>query len=61
MIYTVVGEYEEAINQLEYLMSIASGDIVSIPVLRLDPMWDPLRENPRFKSLFEESSEERIR
>ncbi|GAG19367.1 unnamed protein product, partial [marine sediment metagenome] len=36
MIYTVVGEYEEAINQLEYLMSIASGDIVSIPVLRLD-------------------------
>jgi TolB-like protein/Flp pilus assembly protein TadD len=37
MIYTVVGEYEEAINQLEYLMSIPSGDIVSIPVLRLDP------------------------
>jgi TolB-like protein/Flp pilus assembly protein TadD/predicted Ser/Thr protein kinase len=51
MIYTVVGEYEEAINQLEYLMSIPSGDIVSIPLLRLDPMWDPLRQHPRFKSL----------
>jgi serine/threonine-protein kinase len=50
MIYTVVGEYEEAINQLEYLMSIASGDIVSIPVLRLDPMWDPLRQHPRVES-----------
>jgi tetratricopeptide (TPR) repeat protein len=55
MIYTVVGEYEEAINQLGYLMSIASGDIVSIPVLRLDPMWDPLRQHPRFQSLLEEN------
>ena len=55
MIYTVAGEYEEAINQLEYLMSIASGDIVSIPVLRLDPMWDPLRQHPRFKRLLEEN------
>jgi serine/threonine-protein kinase len=55
MIYTVVGEYEEAINQLEYLISIASGDIVSIPVLRLDPMWDPLRQHPRFQSLLEEN------
>jgi len=55
MIYTVVGEYEEAINQLEYLMSIESGDIVSIPVLRLDPIWDSLRQHPRFKRLLEEN------
>jgi len=55
MIYTVVGEYEEAINQLEYLMSIPSGDIVSIPVLRLDPVWDPLRQHPRFQRLLEEN------
>jgi hypothetical protein len=45
----------EVINQLEYLMSIPSGDIVSIPVLRLDPMWDPLRQHPRFKRLLEEN------
>lgn len=55
MIYTIVGEYEEAISQLEYLMSIPSGDIVSIPVLRLDPVWDPLRQHSRFKSLLEEN------
>ncbi len=55
MIYTIVGEYEEAINQLEYLMSIPSGDIVSIFVLRLDPVWDPLRQHPRFQRLLEES------
>ncbi len=55
MIYTVVGEYEEAINQLEYLMSIPSGDIVSISVLRLDTMWDPLRQHSRFQSLLGEN------
>jgi TolB-like protein/Tfp pilus assembly protein PilF len=55
MIYTVVGEYEEAINQLEYLMSIPSGDILSIPLLRLDPMWDPLRQHPRFQRLLGEN------
>jgi len=56
-IYVVVGEYEEAINQLEYLLSIPSSEFiwqfVSIPLLRLDPLWDPLRENPRFQSLLE--------
>jgi serine/threonine-protein kinase len=55
MIYTVVGEYEEAINRLEYLMSVASGDIVSIPVLRMDPVWDPLRQHPRFQRLLEDN------
>jgi len=57
-IYVVVGEYEEAINQLEYLLSIPSSEFiwqfVSIPLLRLDPLWDPLHENPRFQSLLEE-------
>jgi len=50
-IYSVVGEYEEALNQLEYLMSIAAGEIANVSLLRLDPTWDPLREHPRFQSL----------
>jgi len=50
-IYTVTGLYEEAINLLEFLMSVPAGNYVSVPVLRLDPRWDRLRGHPRFQSL----------
>ena len=53
IIYTIAGEYDEAINQLEYLLSIPSGDLISVPLMRVDPMWDPLRDHPRFKRLLE--------
>ena len=56
-IYTVIGEYEEAIDLLEYLLSIPSAEFlwqsVSIPLLRLDPQWDPLREHPKFQRLLQ--------
>lgn len=50
-IYVMVGEFDAAIDQLEYLLSIP-GEL-SIPLLRLDPAWDPLRDHPRFKKLLE--------
>jgi len=56
LIYTLVGQYEDALSQLEYLFSIPAGDIISVLTLQLDPDWDPLRENPRFKRLVEEYS-----
>jgi serine/threonine-protein kinase len=52
-IYAVIGEYENALDQLEYLMSIPAGFIVSVQSLRLEPIWDPLREHPRFQQLIE--------
>jgi len=48
-ICVMVGEFDRAIDQIEYLLSIP-GDL-SIPLLRLDPVWAPLREHPRFKKL----------
>jgi serine/threonine protein kinase/Flp pilus assembly protein TadD len=60
-IYTVVGEYEEALDQLEFLMSIAAGEVATVALLRLDPKWDPLRDLPRFKRLVEENSEKEKR
>ncbi len=48
-IYTLLGEQDAAIEQLELLLSIPSD--ISVPLLRIDPLWDPLREHPRFKAL----------
>jgi serine/threonine protein kinase/TolB-like protein len=48
-IYTMVGEYDEAIRLLETAMSEAG--YLGIGALRLDPAWKPLRNNPRFQAL----------
>jgi serine/threonine protein kinase/tetratricopeptide (TPR) repeat protein len=49
-IYVMVGDYDSAIDQLEYLLSIPS--YTSIPYLRIDPTWSPIRNHPRFQKLF---------
>jgi tetratricopeptide (TPR) repeat protein len=48
-IYVMVGRFDFAIDQIEFLLSIPGP--LSIPWLRLDPAWAPLREHPRFKKL----------
>jgi serine/threonine-protein kinase len=50
-IYSMVCEYELAMDMLEYLLS-KPGEF-SIPLIRLDPAWDPLRNHPRFQKLIE--------
>ncbi len=42
--YVMVGEYEAAIDQLDYMLSIPSR--ISVPLLRIDPLYDPLRDHP---------------
>jgi TolB-like protein/tRNA A-37 threonylcarbamoyl transferase component Bud32/Tfp pilus assembly protein PilF len=51
MIYVKCGENEKAIDQLEFLLSIPS--FISPGLLRVDPFWKPLRDNPRFRRLAE--------
>jgi eukaryotic-like serine/threonine-protein kinase len=50
-IYTMLGEYDGAIEQLELLLSVPS--TLSVSHLRLDPAWDPLRDRPGFRRLLE--------
>jgi serine/threonine-protein kinase len=47
----MVGEYDAAIDQLDVLLSIPS--LISVPLLRVDPTWDPLRDHPRFLALLD--------
>jgi serine/threonine-protein kinase len=51
LVFVRAGEYEEAIDQLEVLLSVPSW--MSRTLLRIDPAWDPLRQNPRFRKLVE--------
>ncbi len=53
-IHVMVGEYEAAMDQIEYLVSIPN-HALSVPFLRLDPRCDPIRSHPRFQRLLEES------
>jgi hypothetical protein len=49
LIYIRAGAHDQALDQLEILLSIPSQ--TSRALLRLDPAWDPLRVDPRFKKL----------
>ncbi len=49
-IYTMVGEYELAIQKLDYLLSIP-GEL-SVPYIKIDPVWNDLLELPQMKEVF---------
>ena len=49
-----VGEPERAIARIERLLTTPYGAFpLSHAILRLDPLWDPLRQHPRFKAIVE--------
>ena len=47
--YALVGESDRALALVDHLLRIPSG--LSVPLLRIDPMWDPLRSDPRFEEI----------
>jgi TolB-like protein/Flp pilus assembly protein TadD len=50
-IYTWVGEYDQAFRLLDHLLHTPNG--ITVPLLKLDPVWDPLRKDPRFQALID--------
>jgi tetratricopeptide (TPR) repeat protein len=50
-ILTLAGEHERAIDELEAIL--AQPSLLGRGRLRLDPIFDPLRDNPRFEKLLE--------
>ena len=57
-IYTMVGEYDAALDEIEYLLSIPG--TLTVPLLRLDPTWDPLRDRARYHALLEKYAAARL-
>jgi TolB-like protein/Tfp pilus assembly protein PilF len=45
------GAPEEASKRLRHLLSIPAGNWVSIARLKIDPVWDPIRNRPDFQQL----------
>jgi TolB-like protein/Flp pilus assembly protein TadD len=50
-IYAWTGESDQALQLLDRSLSTPNG--VTLAFLRLDPMWDPLRNDPRFQALID--------
>jgi TolB-like protein/Flp pilus assembly protein TadD len=56
-IYAWVGEPDEAFRLLDHLLTVANG--LTVPTLKLDPAWDPLRNDPRFQALIDKYAAKR--
>jgi TolB-like protein/Tfp pilus assembly protein PilF len=48
-IFAWVGEKDQAFRLLDHLLTIPNG--LTVPRLKLDPAWDPLRGDPRFEKI----------
>jgi TolB-like protein/Flp pilus assembly protein TadD len=53
-IYAWAGESDEAFRLLDHLFAIPYN--LTVPMLKLDPVWDPLRKDPRFQALLDKYS-----
>ncbi len=54
-----VGEKDAALSHLEQLLSLPVGHVLSVASLRLDPRWDSIRDEKRFKELLGQHGDER--
>ncbi len=56
MVYTQAGMYEEACEEIEQVLTIPSW--YSAAMLKLDPIFEPLYNYPRFKTLIDNYEKE---
>ena len=58
-IYAMTGEPDLAVEALDKLLASPT-DVISVALLKIDPTWDPLRENPKFQHLIQKYSGEGV-
>jgi tetratricopeptide (TPR) repeat protein len=56
VVYAHTGRAEEALDLIDRLLGMKYEDPLTVVQLRVDPIWDPLRENPKFKELLKRSA-----
>jgi serine/threonine-protein kinase len=54
------GQSEEAVKTLRQLLTIPAGEYVSLTRLKIDPVWDPIRNDPGFQKLLSEPEPETV-
>jgi TolB-like protein/Flp pilus assembly protein TadD len=54
------GRAEEAVKILRRLITAPAGEVVSIARLKIDPVWDPIRDDPGFQKLISEPEPETV-
>jgi tetratricopeptide (TPR) repeat protein len=52
--YAILGDADRAVPFLERLLKTPYNFSITRAKLRLDPLWDPIRDDPRFQKLCEE-------
>jgi hypothetical protein len=50
-IYMECGKYDEAINELDYLLALET--VYTVNDIILNPTFDPLKENPTFQKVID--------
>jgi hypothetical protein len=56
-IYAWTGESDDAFRLLDHLLVVPNG--LTVPMLKLQLDWDPLRNDPRFQALIEKYASNR--
>ena len=49
----LLGQADEAISILRELLQKPGDDCITTALLRADPIWNPIRRDPRFQKLVE--------
>jgi tetratricopeptide (TPR) repeat protein len=57
-IYALLGDADHAIPILKRLLQIPGGFALTPALLRLDPVWDPIRNDPGFQQLLAKGKEQ---
>ena len=52
-----IGQADQAITGLDRMLAAPAREHISVPLLKLDPTWDPIRHDPRFQALLKKYAE----